>query len=237
MKRTIAFLISLTFAAGFAAPVAAADSDTVSSTNISTNSPDLAGTDTNTEPTEPGDPYTNGIDMELVKVDNFWAGRYEVTQKQYQTVMDSNPSAFPGDSRPVDSVSWSDAMQFCARLTASEIKDKKLPEGYSYTLPTESEWETLVADASLSDAVTSLGGRRDGTAPVGTLGTNSLGLYDMRGNVMEFCLGDADKPYRVLRGSSWQDKFEVNLRLEFRNYCKPDDAKNTYGFRVLLKKS
>jgi formylglycine-generating enzyme required for sulfatase activity len=127
-------------------------------------------------------------------------------------------------------------MDFCARLTAEELKRKSLPAGYYYTLPTESEWESLLADASLKDAVTSQGARRAGTAPVGSLGTNSLGLYDMRGNVMEFCLGDTGKPYRVLRGASWQDWIEINLRPDFRNYCKPDDKQNTFGFRVLLKK-
>jgi formylglycine-generating enzyme required for sulfatase activity len=174
--------------------------------------------------------------MELVKVGGFWAGKYEVSQKEYQKVMAANPSAFGGGNRPVDSVSWNEAVDFCAKLTAEGRKDKDLPEGYYYTLPTESEWESLVAGASLQDAVTSQGGNRDGTAPVGSLGPNGLGLYDMRGNVMEFCLGDTSKPYRVLRGGSWKDRIEINLRTEFRFYCQPDDKQNTFGFRVLLKK-
>jgi formylglycine-generating enzyme required for sulfatase activity len=208
--------------------------DSVAATNSAPAA--VAGTDESLEAVVPGDHFTNTVGMELVKVGGFWAGKYEVRQKEYQKVTGTNPSAFGGDQRPVDSVSWNGAMDFCARLTAEELKRKSLPAGYYYTLPTESEWESLLADASLKDAVTSQGARRAGTAPVGSLGTNSLGLYDMRGNVMEFCLGDTGKPYRVLRGASWQDWIEINLRPDFRNYCKPDDKQNTFGFRVLLKK-
>ncbi|MDB6121559.1 MAG: serine/threonine protein kinase [Pedosphaera sp.] len=189
---------------------------------------------TNTAPQLPGATYTNTVEMEFVKVSPFWAGRYEVTQKEFQKVMGFNPSNFNGDKHPVDNVSWNDAMEFCKRLTKQELKEKKLPEGFSYRLPTEDEWEFLMADASLKDAVTGVSGPRSGTAIVGSLATNSIGLYDMRGNVMEFCLGDTSKAYRVLRGASWQDRIEINLRPIFRSYCRPDERKNTFGFRCLL---
>jgi formylglycine-generating enzyme required for sulfatase activity len=198
--------------------------------------------DTNTPPAAatnnvPGDKYTNCVEMELIKVGDYWAGKVEVTQKQYLAVMSSNPSQFSGDTRPVDSVTWQDAMAFCQKMTDMDLTSTNaLPKGYYYTLPTESEWESLVSDADLKDAVTSMGGARGSTSPVGSLGPNSLGLYDTRGNVAEFTLGDTGKPYRVLRGGSWQDSIEVNLRLAFRIYVKPDETKNTYGFRVLLKK-
>jgi formylglycine-generating enzyme required for sulfatase activity len=197
----------------------------------------ISGTNDDGGPVIPGDHYTNTVDMELVKVGDYWAGVNLVTQKQYAKVMGSNPSAFSGDDRPVDSVSWNDAMSFCAKLTDDEIKDKKLPEGYYYTIPTESEWENLMAGADLKDSVTSQGTRRQGTAPVGSLAPNGLGLYDTRGNLMEFCLGDTSKPYRVLRGGSWADWIEVNLRPDFRYYAPPDEKKNVYGFRCLLKKT
>jgi formylglycine-generating enzyme required for sulfatase activity len=216
----------------------AADTNKVASKPISVVLPALpgnAGTNDVQTPVVPGDHYTNSIGMELVKVGSFWAGKFEVTQKEFQQVTGSNPSAFGGENRPVENVSWNDAMNFCAKLTARELKAKDLPDGYFYTLPTESEWENLMAGASLADAVTSQNGPRGGTARVGSLGPNQLGLYDTRGNVMEFCLGDTGKPYRVLRGGSWQDRIEVNLRPEFRFYCKPDDRQNTFGFRCLLK--
>jgi formylglycine-generating enzyme required for sulfatase activity len=182
----------------------------------------------------PADQYTNVVGMELVKVGGYWAGRYEVTQKEYQEIMGSNPSQFSGEKHPVDNVCWNDAVEFCRRLTEADIAATNLPPNYHYTLPTEDQWEAMVADSSLADAVTSQAGPRSGTALVGTLKPNGLGLYDVRGNVMEFTLGDTSKPYRVLRGSSWQDWIEINLRTAFRNYCPPDERKNTYGFRCVL---
>jgi formylglycine-generating enzyme required for sulfatase activity len=192
---------------------------------------------TNEAPKVPGEQFTNSVDMELIKVGGYWAGKYEVTQKEFQKVMGFNPSAFAGENRPVDNVSWDDAMEFCRKLTELDLKEKKLPEGFAYTLPTEPEWEALAAGTDLKDAVTSQGSQRDGTAPVGSLGANGLGLYDTRGNVSEFCLGESDKPYRILRGGSWQDWIEINLRIEFRTYCRPDEKKSTFGFRCVLKNS
>jgi formylglycine-generating enzyme required for sulfatase activity len=133
----------------------------------------------------------------------------------------------------VDNITYGDAVEFCKKLTEQELKDEQLPKGFRYTLPTEAEWEGLVDNAQLSDAVTSLKGARSGTSPVGSLGPNGLKLYDTRGNVMEFCK-DESKPYRVLRGGSWKDFIEINLRLDFRYYARPDEHQNTFGFRCLL---
>jgi formylglycine-generating enzyme required for sulfatase activity len=181
---------------------------------------------------------TNTVGIVLVKISSgLWAGKYEVTQKAYQKVTGGNPSAFGGDDRPVDSVSWNDAMDFCKKLTTKEQAADQLPDGYAYSLPTEDQWGTLVADASLDDAVMSLPpNRRSSTEPVGSLKPNSLGLYDMRGNVMEWCLDSHDpKSYRVLRGGAWDTFVEPSSRIEFRNYAQPNDKKNDYGFRVVLE--
>lgn len=215
---------------------AAADQPAVSPTT-STNGT-TAGTNAVVEAKIPGDIFTNSVGMVLIKLPGgFWAGKFEVTQKEYQKVTGSNPSVFIGENQPVDSVSWNDAVEFCAKLTARDLETNAVPKGFYYTLPTEDEWASLVADASADNAVTSQNGAsRQGTSPVGSLGPNSLGLYDVRGNVMEFCLGDTDKPFRVLHGGSWQDSIEQNLRTEFRFYCKPEESKNTFGFRCLLKK-
>ena len=181
--------------------------------------------------------YTNSVEMELIRVPGgFWAGKYDVTQKEFQKVMGFNPSAFGGGNRPVDSVSWQDAMDFCAKMTKMDLEKELIPKGYHYTLPTEEEWESLVGNAGLAAAVTSLDGTsRSATSPVGSLAPNELGLYDMRGNVSQFVLSDDSKAYRILRGGSWQDFTEINLRPEFRWYCKPDERRNTFGFRCLLK--
>jgi formylglycine-generating enzyme required for sulfatase activity len=180
--------------------------------------------------------FTNDTGVAMAKISPaLWAGMFEVTQEEYQKIMGSNPSEFKGDKNPVDSVSWNDAQAFCAKLTEAEKKAEMLPEGFAYTLPTQTQWESLMDGADLKDAVTSEKTSRTGTAPVGSFGKNSLGLYDTRGNVWEFCLDPEDKPYRVLRGGAWDTSIEVNLRPDFRWYSNgPDDRKNIYGFRCIL---
>jgi formylglycine-generating enzyme required for sulfatase activity len=197
-----------------------------------------SATDTNVI-AEPGATFTNSVKMELIKVPGgFWAGKYEVTQKEYQEIMGANPSVFTGDTLPVNNITWNEAVDFCDKLTAWDQKKRKLPAGYRYTLPTEAEWTSLVGDATLDSAVTSLNGeRRQAPSPVGSLAANNLGLFDVRGNVMEFILSDASQPYRILKGGSWQDFTAINLRPEFRWYCKTDEAQNTFGLRCLLKAS
>ena len=79
--------------------------------------------------TNPGTIFTNSIDMQLVRLSaGYWAGKFEVTQKHYKKVMGTNPSAFAGDDRPVDSVSWNDAVEFCKELNELERKEESLPK-------------------------------------------------------------------------------------------------------------
>jgi len=141
----------------------------------------------------------------------FWIGKYEVTQAEYLAVTNHNPSHFQGASypnsgnRPVDSVTWNDAMAYCAALTTLEAAAGRLPAGYQYRLPTEAEWEyccragttteyhygnTLVcaqANFWYSNHTTShcLVGN---TIVVGSYTANAWGLHDMHGNVWELCL-------------------------------------------------
>jgi formylglycine-generating enzyme required for sulfatase activity len=141
----------------------------------------------------------------------FWIGRYEVTQAQYQAVMGSNPSFFQGASypnaaqRPVERVTWNNAVAYCAALTASEQAAGRVPAGYVYRLPTEAEWEyccragtttefhfgpTLVCGqanfffSNHSNTNCNSGGQ---TAVVGSYAPNAWGLHDMHGNVWEWC--------------------------------------------------
>ena len=135
----------------------------------------------------------------------FWIGRYEVTQTQYQAVMRSNPSAFPGPQRPVERVSWIGAMAYCAALTAAEAAQGRVPPGYQYRLPTEAEWEYCYragttseywfgALIACSNANFALNDHRNSncsiaqTANVGSYAPNAWGLHDMAGNVWEWCL-------------------------------------------------
>ena len=182
---------------------------------------------------------TNSVGIVLVKISSgLWAGKYATTQDAYQQVMNANPSMFPGGQNPVDSVSWDNAVDFCSKLTAKEKQD--LPAGYAYSLPTQAQWETLVANASLADAVMKLNnGNISSTAPVGSLGPNGLGLYDMRGNVWEWCLDAHDSAVHVLRGGAWDTVAEPSSRIAFRWYFSiaHDKPRNTFGFRVVLEPS
>ncbi len=232
LNRKILALLTVALLACLPALCRAQDDtqDTTTSDSV-TNAPKLK------ELMAENDQITNTVGIVLVKISpTLWAGMYEVTQKSFQKVMGSNPSAFQGADHPVDSVSWNDAMAFCKKLTEKEQKADELPNGYIYALPTQAQWEQLVDNASLSDAVVSLNmQRRSSTAPVGSLGPNSLGLYDTRGNVMEWCLDPQNKPFRVLRGGAWDTYISVNARVDFRWYARPDETKNTFGFRIVLE--
>jgi len=203
----------------------------------------VAGDETNTVPMKDlmttNNVVTNTVGTVLVKISpTLWAGKFEVTQKEYQSVVGANPSEFHGDSNPVDSVTWSDAMRFCAKLTEMETATNELPTGFKYSLPTEAQWQMLVDSADLKDAVMKLNGDRNSTAAVGSLGANSYGLYDTRGNVMEWCADSHDPSYHVLRGGAWDTFVEPSSRIEFRNYVQnPAEKKNDYGFRVVLEAS
>ena len=141
----------------------------------------------------------------VVLTQGFWIGRYEVTQPQYQAVMGMNPSSYNGDDRPVDSVSFRDALNFSERLTANEMSAGRLPKGYLYTLPTEAQWEYAcragttkalnsgkdLSSAASCDEMGEVGWYEDNagnaTHAVGQKPSNAWGLHDMHGNVSEWC--------------------------------------------------
>jgi len=172
-------------------------------------------------------------------------GKYEVTQAQYRAVTGMNPSSFKGDDLPVDSVSWNDAVEFCNKLSRTT--------GRAYRLPTEAEWEyaarakTTGPFAGDADAIAwydANSGNR--THPVGQKEPNGFGLYDMNGNVWEWCQSKY-KPYpyraddgredlqstdvRVMRGGSWRSP-QKGCRSAYRRRVPPDDR--TIGFRIVL---
>ena len=161
----------------------------------------------------------------------YWLGRTEVTQEQWQSVMENVPvpSFFKGSDRPVERVSWVLAMEFCHKLSERERAAGRVPEGYDYTLPTEAQWEyacragtTGSFAGELADLAWFERNSDRQTHPVAQKQPNAWGLYDMHGNVWEWCAdgyggypgGRADDPMndytgpsagssRILRGGGW----------------------------------
>jgi Uncharacterized conserved protein len=199
-----------------------------------------------------------------VNISPFFMGKYEVTQAQYQAVMGNNPSNFKGAKRPVEQVTWDDAVEFCRKLTQTQ------KTGKTYRLPSEAEWEYACrartttpfyfGETITPDLVNYNGNYPYGSAPkgldrqqttdVGSFPPNVFGLYDMHGNVWEWC---SDKwhdnyngaptdgsswetggsEYRVRRGGSWCNN-AVNCRSAYRNRNSAVDRSSGIGFRVAL---
>ena len=181
----------------------------------------------------------------------FYLSAREVTQGQYRTVMGTEPSAFDGHSRPVESVTWRDAVEFCARMSRRE--------GLRYRLPTEREWEYACRAGSQGTHYWGTDGAADcawfaensqgQTHDTGRKAPNAFGLYDMSGNVWEWCQslpwGYPYKPddgredlavagRRVLRGGSFNTP-RKRTRSACRKAAEATDAWANVGFRVLVE--
>ncbi|MBX7222312.1 MAG: SUMF1/EgtB/PvdO family nonheme iron enzyme [Blastocatellia bacterium] len=196
-----------------------------------------------------------------VTVSGFAIGKFEVTQAQWEAVMGFNPSNFKGDNLPVEAVSWDEAVEFCARLTQKT--------GRLYRLPTESEWEyacragtttpfafgETVVSSVINDngaypyASAPKGENRRKTTPVGSFPPNAWGLYDMHGNVWEWCQDWNDEKYylespkvnpqgarkgthRMVRGGSLGN-IGVYCRSANRFIFAPGSRFSAFGLRVV----
>ncbi|MDR1218399.1 MAG: formylglycine-generating enzyme family protein [Treponema sp.] len=200
----------------------------------------------------------------------FYMSDHEVTQKEWVEVMGNNPSNWKGDDLPVEQVSWFDAIEYCNKRS---IREGLMPaysgsgeyircdfKASGYRLPTEAEWEWaakgggkdfMVYEYSGSNSVDGVawhsGNSGGQTHPVKTKGKNSLGLYDMSGNVWEWCWdwyeayssgsqtdpsGAAAGSYRVPRGGSWDYDAQI-LRSAYRYGHTPSDGSSDVGFRLV----
>jgi len=192
---------------------------------------------------------------------DFWLGKYEVTQGEYAAAMGKNPSHFPGDTnRPVEKLSYFDAVAYCSAVTRNERDAGRLPSGYTYRLPTEAEWEYACRAGatnffSFGDAVNeadqyawTLENSEGATHPVGQKRPNSWGLYDMHGNVWEWCsdwfvdypsaqatdpTGPLRGKFKVFRGGGWNHAVEF-ARSGNRFMMAPSNGIYFVGFRVAL---
>ena len=222
-----------------------------------------------------------------VSVNDFYISRYEVTQAEYKSLMNDNPSNFYGDDLPVENVSWFDAVKYCNALSEKEnltpvykIEGNKVTwntEADGYRLPTEAEWEYAcraetttpfntenpisVNEAnyyghypyeieenyfSQNKLTTKPGIYREETIKVGSFKPNKFGLYDMHGNVAEWCwdiyapysstsaknpTGPSEGTRRVNRGGAWND-FAKNIRSAYRAVTTPEHKSFNLGFRL-----
>lgn len=190
-----------------------------------------------------------------VTLDSYYIGETEVTPELWRAVMGSNPSCFTGDDlRPVENVSWDDCQNF--------IKELNKKTGKNFRLPTEAEWEfaarggnntggySYSGSSNIGDVACYLGNSSNTTRPVMGKKPNELGLYDMSGNVWEWCsdwysngyytLSPEDNPkgasagrYRVRRGGSWSSGAEY-CRVANRGRNVPGNRDNNYGLRLAL---
>lgn len=192
---------------------------------------------------------------------DFWLGKYEVTQAEYAALMGKNPSHFQGDSnRPAEKLSWFDAEAYCAAVSARERQAGRLPTGYEYRLPSEAEWEyacragttnwfSFGDDAQVADAFAwTLENSGSTTHPIGLKRPNPWGLYDMHGNVWEWCrdwfapypaspavdpVGPASGKFKVFRGGGWNQEIQF-ARSANRFMMSPSNGIYFVGFRVAL---
>ncbi|MSU20758.1 MAG: formylglycine-generating enzyme family protein [Pedosphaera sp.] len=215
----------------------------------------------------PTDELDRGLDEgpqdQITIPHGFWMGKCEVTQGEYLAVIGTNPSHYAGDpTRPVEKVSWHDAIDYCSRLTAKARDDGTLSADYVYRLPTEAEWEYACragtktrfsfgddpSYARLDAYGWYTGNSRSATHPVGTKLPNPWGLHDMHGNVWEWCL-DYFNRYGATESSGKSRASKSSLRgarggswLYDGHFCRsanrddyfPSNRCSDLGFRVVL---
>jgi formylglycine-generating enzyme required for sulfatase activity/Flp pilus assembly protein TadD len=203
----------------------------------------------------------NAIQVDVTLTHGFWMGKYEVTQEQYRFVTGEDPSRITGESLPVENVSWYEATAFCQKLTKMEREAGRLPQRWEYHLPTEAQWEyacragttTLYSfgndAAQLGDYAWYFDNADKRTRPVGQKKSNGWGLFDMHGNVGEWCrdafqkmLPGGNDPevkwkrgliYRVDRGGGVTSYFKL-CQSGRRGLNFPRSRFGTIGFRVAL---
>lgn len=216
--------------------------------------------------------------VHLVCLSSFYIGRYLVTQQLWQQVMGNNPSSYKGENLPVDNISWFDCISFCNKLSVLEGFEECysingdhvsiLPDKHGYRLPTEAEWEYAARGGtnrntfiySGSNSLKEVGWYVENSNlgiksflpqkshPVGSLKPNELGIYDMSGNVCEWCWdwyevysykistnpsGPNNGSSRIYRGGRWSDS-ATKCRISYRNCTSPSGRNDYVGIGLRL---
>jgi len=192
-----------------------------------------------------------------VCLDGFWMGQHEVTQRAWMALMDANPSRFQGHDLPVEQVSFKDAQTFISRLNRET--------GLKFSLPTEAQWEFACRNRGRRSVYPwggenfqpyancggcNAGAFRGRTAPVGSFEPNDAGIYDLGGNVREWCQDIYDQAYagtskektgnrnsnrpRVIRGGSFVNSVSQS-RCRARDYALPGMKTYFTGFRLVFR--
>lgn len=204
--------------------------------------------------------YYGEIQHKVSLTNDYYISKYPVTQEQWKAVMNDNPSSFEGADKPVETVSWFDVQDFIRQLNRLTNKE--------FRLPTEAEWEFAARGGNKSNNYIYSGSNdvfevawfdrnsyfkglehpEFGARPVGQKKPNELGIYDMSGNVFEWCqdwygvfsaepkidpAGSSSGNRRVIRGGSWFDDSE-HCRVDYRASYDPNRKLNDLGFRLVL---
>lgn len=196
--------------------------------------------------------FMDEIPIHSVVLSDFHIGKTEVTQEQWQAVMGNKPSRFEGDRKPVENVSWNDCQEFISKLNAMT--------GKRFRLPTEAEWEYAARGGKKSKKSRYAGGdnlsqqawykdnSNSTTHAIATCLPNELGLFDMSGNVKEWCqdwygeykneseynpVGPRSGSERVIRGGSYYSEPKY-MRISCRNHDTPQKKYSDVGFRLAL---
>ena len=175
---------------------------------------------------------TNSIGMVLVPLGakwsgtKMWVGKYEVTQAEYRKVMGSNPSGSQGEQQPVERVNWNEATEFCRKLT--NLEQGKILSGKVYAFPTAKQWDEFLGGQRFEDLNESSAGSRSAPAVVGqSRPANKFGLFDVVGNVWEWCADGPAENTKDLRGGAFNNP-------SFNRSLSPDIREASCGFRCVL---